>query len=126
MPLDTTSSVSNAILLDRPVVRISYDADLDVLWALVPGEVIDGHLDDEAEPFADEEDDDGEIVHRAWWLHRGPRGHLIGFGVEGAFAWDVANSDVDGVWSGPTFDAPTLGIRGASVGEIVLAAGKTI
>ncbi len=34
-------------------LRISYDSDVDFLWALAPGEVIDGQMDDEIEELED-------------------------------------------------------------------------
>lgn len=117
-----TASFSDAVLLDRPVVRISYDADLDFLWALVPGEVIDGHLPDEAHPFAFDEDEAS-----AWWYTRGPDGPLIGFGVDYASERDVDAEPADSpLWTGPRFDVPSLALRNASAGEVLLAARRTI
>lgn len=102
----------------RPTVRISYDADHDFLFALQPGVVIDGHGDDETEqPLG------GFFVFR-----RGPGGPVIGFAADEAFEWDVMSNEDDVVWNDPElrFDVPTLGLRDASVGAIVLAAQGTI
>ena len=78
----TTAQFENAVLLPRPVLRISYDADLDILCALVPGETIDEHLDDEVQPFAALADETEETL--AWFYTRGPDGPLIGFGIRRA------------------------------------------
>ena len=60
-------------------------------------------------------------------FHRESGGPLIGFGVRGAFAWDLAGEDPDAaVWATPRFDVPSLALRSATVGEIVLAAQRTI
>jgi hypothetical protein len=104
----------------RPALQISYDSDRDFLWALVPGAVIDGQMEDEVEEHLD-----GLFVYR-----RGPEGPVIGFGVDEAFAWDVMGNledEPEVVWGGKLrFDAPTLALSDASIGEIVLAAQATI
>ena len=77
--------------------------------------------------FAWREDEAGDLCERAWLFHRESGGPLIGFGVRGAFAWDLAGEDPDAaVWATPRFDVPSLALRNASVGEIVLAAQRTI
>lgn len=117
--------------MSPPLLRISYDADLDFLLALQPGHVVDGRLSDEVEAFAsmlDEETD--ELDEIAWFYRRDADGPLIGFGVNGAFAWDMEAeldaTDVPVLWDDPRFDVPTLGLRSATVGEILLAARATI
>lgn len=122
--METTTSFDNAVILPRPVLRISYDEDLDFLWGLVPGEVVDGHLADEAEALvATVDDESGEFEECLWLYTRGPQGPLIGFGVAGAFDWEVAGEDEDApIWDAPKFDVPTLALRDASIGEILLAA----
>ncbi len=113
-----------------PVLRFSYDEDVDLLLCLVAGEVIDGHLEDETEVFAQlEEEESGELEEAGWFFRRGPGGPLIGFGVARFSAWDVEEEllDVDSpLWNDPRFDAPTLALRGATVGEIMLAAAASI
>ena len=77
--------------------------------------------------FAWREDEAGDLCERAWLFHRESGGPLIGFGVRGAFAWDLAGEDPDAaVWATPRFDVPSLALRNATVGEIVLAAQRTI
>jgi hypothetical protein len=111
----------------RLILRLSYDADLDFLWALVPGEVVDGQLDDEITVMAEREDEDGDLVEFAWWCHRGPGGPLVGFGIAGAFAWSLRDEPDDApIWDQPRVDVPTLGLRDASVGEIVASAQRGI
>src|SRR5687767_8645553 len=99
----------------RRTLRISIDADLDFLWALVPGEVVDGHMEDETE----------EIVEGVYLWRRGPDGPLIGFGID-----DLSEFDPDEfgerLWRRPRFDVPTLGLRKAPIAEIALAARATI
>ncbi len=85
-----------------------------------PDAVIDGHMDDEMdEPL------EGLFLYR-----RGPDGAIFGFSVEEAFAWDVMSNldDPNGLLWGDElcFDVPTLALKRASVGEIVLAAQSTI
>ena len=113
---------------EHPALRISYNEGLDFLTALVPGAVVDEPFDEELmTAFAWRDDEAGEPCERAWLFHRESGGPLIGFGVRGAFAWDLAGEDPDAaVWATPRFDVPSLALRHASVGEIVLAAQRTI
>ena len=107
---------------------MSYNERLDFLTALVPGAVVDEPYDQELmTAFAWSDDEAGDRCERAWLLHRKSGGPLIGFGVRGAFAWDLAGEDPDAaVWATPRFDVPSLALRNATVGEIVLAAQHTI
>ena len=112
------------------LLRISYDADADFLLALVPGETIDGHLQDETEVFAALVDaESGEVEEIGWLYTRGPDGPPIGFGIDGAFAWDLqpelTDDDVP-IWDDPRYDVPTLALRDATIGEILLAARATL
>lgn len=125
MDATTTGCFEHAVLLPRPVLRVSYDEDLDFLCALVAGEAIDQHLDDETQPLAAMDDESEEEI--AWLFTRGPGGPLIGFGIARAFEWPVADEPDDApIWHGPRFDVPTLALRDASIGEILLAAQTTI
>ena len=77
--------------------------------------------------FAWRKDVARETCARAWLFHRASGGPLIGFGVACAFAWDLAGEDPDAaVWATPRFDVPSLALRGATVGEVVLAAQRTL
>ena len=114
---------------ERPALRISYDARLDFLTALVPGAAVDQPFDEQLmTALAWREDDESDEVHeRAWFFHHHPAGPLIGFGVGGAFAWDLAGEALDApVWATPRFDVPSLALRNATVGEIVLAAQRML
>lgn len=103
----------------RPTLRISYDADADLLFGLVPGVVIDGHP----------EEDIAEVLNGLWLFRRDADGPIVGFCVDDAFGWDVlGNEDEDAVWDADDlrFDVPTLGLKHASIGDIVLAAQQTL
>lgn len=105
--------------LVRPTLQISYDADTDLLSGLMPGVVTDGHPDDEVD----------ELLTGFYLFRRGVDGPVIGFCAEDAFAWDVLeNGDDDSLWGADDvrFDVPTLGLFGAAIGEIVLAAQQTL
>jgi tetratricopeptide (TPR) repeat protein len=92
-------------------VRITYDADYDLLIAVEFGETIDNHLEDEYEqPVA------GFTIFR-----RGPDGPVIGFGIEPAYEFELPDPD-EPLMPGYRFDAPTLGIHEGSAEEILLAA----
>lgn len=95
-------------------LQISYDQDLDFLWALVPGEVVDGQMDDEIE----------ELEEDFFLYRRGPDGPVIGFGLDGLSEFDP--DDDSPVWGGPRFDVPTLALRAAAPGEIMVAARATL
>lgn len=104
--------------LTCPTLRISYDSSRDFLWALVPGAVIDGQRDDETE----------ELLDGLYLWRDGPDGALKGFGVSEAFEWDVLGQTEPFVWGadGLRFDVPTLAVRNATIGEIVLAAQQSL
>lgn len=92
-------------------MRISYDADLDFLWVLRFGDVIDGQLPDETD----------EPVEGFFLYRRGPRGRAIGFGVEDVSEFELPDPD-EPLADGLRFDVPTLGLRSASAEEVILAA----
>jgi tetratricopeptide (TPR) repeat protein len=95
----------------RLAVRITYDLDLDFLWALRFGEVIDGQLEDETDMPAE-----GFFLYR-----RGRRGRVIGFGLEDLYAFELPEPEHPLVpWL--RFDAPTLGVSGGSAEQVILAA----
>jgi len=92
-------------------VRISYDADLDFLWALRPGDAIDGQLEDETRMPVD-----------GFYLYsRGRGGRVIGFGVEDLYSFELPPADQRLV-SWLRFDAPTLGLTAGSAEQVILAA----
>jgi tetratricopeptide (TPR) repeat protein len=100
----------------RLAVRISYDADLDFLWAVKFGHTIDGQLADETD-----EPREGFFVYR-----RGPRGAVIGFGVENLSEFELPDPDHPLLREAPLFDAPTLGLVAATAEEVILAVRATI
>lgn len=127
MHIATQMKFDNAVILPRPVLRISYDNDIDVLEGTITGEVIDGQLEDEKEVFAVCADEDGNLNACAWLFTRGPDGPLIGFRVEGALGWAIDDLPMgEPPWRGPTFDVPTLALRDATIGQILLAGRRTL
>lgn len=88
---------------------LSHDPELDWLVALEPGAVCDGRPDDEFLPIDDS---------RAYTL-RDEDGPVIGFVLNGFSEYDPAEHPDQ--FDGPRFDAPVLGLRDASVNEIVLS-----
>lgn len=128
MPIVTEDqSARRPCRVARPTLRVSYDAEIDFLLALIPGEVIDGQPEEQIHPFArrpDPVDGDEEF---AWFYTRPPEGELIGFGIGYAFQFPIADVPPDApVWGEPRFDVPTLAVWSASVGEILLAAQASI
>ena len=97
-----------------PTVRISYDARADVLFALLPGVVIDGHPEDATE----------DLLEGFALFRREAGGPIVGFAVDEAFGWDVLGNDEPWLWDRAfaAFAVPTLGLEPATIGEIVLAA----
>jgi len=100
------------------MLRISYDQGSDTLWALRPDVVIDGHPDDACDqPLA------GFYIYR-----RGPGGLAIGFCTDEASEWDVMECADESLWGADdlAFDVPTLGLRAATIGEIILCARSAL
>src|SRR5689334_21053794 len=50
------------------------------------------------------------------------RGPIIGFRVSAPHAVEVEAVDTETLWAGPRFDVPALGLRDATIGEILIAA----
>src|SRR4051812_12923926 len=93
-------------------LHVSYVSELDDLIALEYGRV------DEGQPWA-------------WWrlvgtqiayLHDGGDGPAVGFRVLELSKLDLDDPSVRDVWGAPLFDAPILGLRAATAGEIILTA----
>lgn len=95
----------------RLPVRITYDVDVDFLMALRFGAAIDGQLPDEVE----------EPVEDFYVFRRGPRGPVIGFGVEGPYEFELPEVGRE-LMPRYRFDAPTLGVRNGTAEEVLLAA----
>ena len=56
------------------------------------------------------------------FLHDAPGGREVGFKVLDFSLFDPDDPEVAEIWDGPRFDAPVLGLRAVTAGEIVLAA----
>jgi tetratricopeptide (TPR) repeat protein len=91
---------------------LNHDADYDWLIALPFGVVDDGQPSDHWRGVGDE----------FGLLMDGPEGVEIGFVVKGFSEFDPEDDEVEEIWEGPRFDAPALGLRDATPGEIVVAA----
>lgn len=107
-------SVEYATVDPLPRLYISLAVERDWLTAIEFGQVDDGQP---SENWAAVSDEFG-------YLHLGPadRSPAIGFKVLGFSEFDAEADEVAAIWSRPRFDAPQVGLRDASAGEIVLAA----
>jgi tetratricopeptide (TPR) repeat protein len=99
----------------RIAVRISYDGDLDFLWVLRHGAVIDGQLPDETELPVDD----------FYLYRRGVGGRIVGFGVEDLEKFHVPDPSHP-LLRTVSFDAPTLGVSGGTAEEVILAARRIL
>ena len=103
--------MSSRPAITRHPVHCSYDADVDVLYACEFGAVPENRM-------SDQHLDISESL-RFYLRRRG--GIVMGFRIAGltSVAIDACGHDL---WDDPRFSAPGLGLRNASVGEIVLRA----
>src|SRR5687768_10178863 len=116
MELNETLHTETPETVTRPTLRVSYNAELDILLAITPSAVIDGQPDDEID----------EPLEGVVTFQRGSGGPVIGFAIQDVTGWDVlADDEEPGLWDAPRFDVPTLGLTAAPIGEIVLAAQTT-
>jgi tetratricopeptide (TPR) repeat protein len=95
----------------RPLY-LNHIAELDWLIALEFGRV------DDAQP----RDHWRGVSESFGFLCESPGGAEVGFKVLDFSAFDPDEPEVAEIWDGPRFDAPVLGLRGVSAGEIILAA----
>ena len=97
-----------------PRLFVSHDPDLDVLSAVEFGRVDDGQPSERWEQIADD----------FAYLHLGPadRSPAIGFRVIRFSDFDAEHPALERIWDEPLFDAPQLGLLGATAGGVVLAA----
>ena len=95
-------------------LHLSVDPWWDLVSGLAFGRVDDGVPSEQLVPLEEE----ARIV---FVLDRPGEGPVIGFRVSDPGEIDVAGLESAAVWDGPRFDVPTLGLVGASVGEILLA-----
>lgn len=100
--------------------RVSYNADRDLLYVLRPDIVIDGPPREALE----------EPLDGLYLLRDRADGVVVGVVVEEAFAWDVLGNAGDEPWlmdrDFASFSVPTLGLRAAPLGDVVLAAQTTL
>ena len=91
---------------------LSYDEHLDWLTLIEFGAV------ENAQP----EDHWRGVSDSFGYLLRHPGGPEIGFKILSFSEFDPEAEEVAEIWEGPRFDVPTLGLKGSTAGEIVLAA----
>jgi tetratricopeptide (TPR) repeat protein len=100
----------------RPKLRISFDQETGVFYAIEHGHVDDGHLAEQ----------DDEVVEDVFIFYLGRGDRAAGFGVIGLYELPVEDYEEELFDDSPRFDVPSLGLRDASVGEIILAARPTL
>lgn len=95
-----------------PRLYLNHVADLDWLIALEYGRVDDG-----------QPPENWRGVSEAFgFLHDGPHGPVVGFKILSFSGFDADDDEVSEIWAAPRFDAPVLGLKAVTAGEIVLAA----
>lgn len=97
--------------MSAPRLCLNHDADYDWLIAVELGRNDEGQA---AEAW------DG-VSDRFGVLHDGD-GRAIGFKMHRFSTFDAEAPEVAAIWEPPLYDAPVLGLRAASAGEIILAA----
>jgi len=90
---------------------LNHDARLGWLIAMPFGEVSDEALADEI-----------EVGDSFRYVSRAGEGGVVGFVVRELARFDPEAPSVGRIWREPLFDAPQLGLRNVSAGEICLAA----
>ena len=96
----------------RPRLFLSRDVDLDYLSAIEFGSVDDGQAGDAWRV----------VGERVGFLLEGPDERCIGFRVNGFDSFDPEAEGFEALWADtPRFDAPQLGLRNTTAGEICLA-----
>ena len=93
------------------MLAVSCDADADRLTVCQFGALPERRLPECRLPIS---------KHLRFFMRR-PGGTVIGFEVRGLHRVDV-DAELPSLWSGPRFRVPTLGLKLAAVGEIVLRA----
>jgi len=86
----------------------------DSLYALEYGLIYDGHGSE----------DWHEVSADFAYLHAGPQGPILGFGVNGLVTFDTEAPAVAAIWDAPLFDCPALGLSRVPAGAIVIAARR--
>ena len=103
----------------RPLPRlfISLALELDTLTALEFGRVDDGLPRENWGPVSD----DFAYIH----LGDADETPAVGFIAHNYAEFDPEDEEHEGIWDGPRFDAPQLGLNAASAGEIAVAVKAT-
>ncbi len=95
-----------------PRLYLNHSASQDWLIALEFGRVDDGQPPESWRPLSDS----------FAYLHDGPGGRCLGFKALGLSELDPEDPALAGIWEGPRFDAPQLGLTDVPAGEVALAA----
>lgn len=95
----------------NPKLYLNHIAESDWLIALEFGRVDDGQPPENWRG----------INESLGFLHDKPGGREIGFKILDFSSFDPNDPEVSAIWEEPRFDAPVLGLRSVSAGEIVLA-----
>jgi tetratricopeptide (TPR) repeat protein len=98
------------MLLHR--LYLNHIADLDRLMALEFGRGYDGQCRQNWQ----------EVGEHCGFLHDGPHGPIVGFGVNGFTTFDVDDPQLAEIWTAAEFDVPLLGMPRANAAEIIIAA----
>ncbi|MEJ7785469.1 MAG: hypothetical protein WKF96_11745 [Solirubrobacteraceae bacterium] len=100
----------------RPKLYLNHIAEFDWLIALEFGTVDDGQPSENWRGVCPE----------FGYLFDRPGGRALGFKLLDFSKFDPAEAEVAEIWREPLFDAPLLGLTGASAGEVVTAARALI
>ena len=99
---------------EEPVAaHLTLDPSWDRLSVIEFGSVWDGQPDDHSGQLASDE--------RVLFLFDGPGGTVIGFMVGEPHGFDPEELEDRELWEAPRFAVPLLGLKNASIGEILLA-----
>jgi tetratricopeptide (TPR) repeat protein len=100
------------VCVSVPPLYLNHVAEYDWLIALEFGRVDDGQPPENWRG----------VSTSFGFLYDAPGGRIVGFKVLDFSEIDPEDPEVAEIWDGPWFDAPILGLRGVTAGEIVVAA----
>jgi tetratricopeptide (TPR) repeat protein len=102
----------DSLSVTAPRLFLNHIANFDWLIALEFGRV------DDAQP----PENWRGVTDSFGFLHDGPSGREVGFKIVDFSQFDPDDPEVGEIWDGPRFDAPVIGLRAATAGEIIFAA----
>ena len=95
-----------------PRLYLNHIAELDRLMALEFGRAYDGQ----------HRQNWREVGEHFGFLHDGPDGPIVGFGVNEFTTFDVDDPELADIWTAAEFEVPLLGLPRANAAEIIIAA----